>query len=66
MQVVPQPDGDGSRHPRLEQLMPQFVSLSPADQDLVLALVRRLATSDAGWDPKEEYPPDVTFMDFEE
>lgn len=66
VRAVPRPDGDGPRHPRLEQMVAQFVGLSPADQDLVLALVRRLATSDAGWEPREQYPADVAFIDFDE
>jgi hypothetical protein len=51
--------------PRATQLVSEFGQLTPADQELVLALVHRLG-SEGATNEGAEYPPDVVFMDFEE
>jgi hypothetical protein len=49
-------------NPRIESLVEEFRQLTPADQDLVLAVIARLREPVAA----EGYPPDVAFMDFDE
>jgi len=48
-----------------EALARQFQELSPADQELVIALVTRLQSSGSD-DSATEYPRDVSFMDFDQ
>lgn len=43
-------------------LVEEFRQLTPADQDLVMAMITRLREPVVA----EEYAPDVSFMDFDE
>jgi hypothetical protein len=56
---------DRSPNPRFEKLVGEFAQLSPADQDLVLALVSRLVHGPQA-PAVEEFARDVAFMDFDE